>query len=296
LKVRITLITCILFLAANTASVRSSAGRGLSAFNSSAAEVQYIISIDKSVYVSGEPVIVTSTVANKSDTLVQVKRPFAAAFVVTYTLEKIVGKGREALGGPTEGGDPLWTAPVVELQPGKTTTSSSELSIQRGDLYLEPGAYALRASYHLSEYGAEDYLSNVITSAEIYFNVEPLPEADQLVKRNLSEAFYSAQGIQRVGILRSFLAKNQASIHRVYALNKLLEATYQQKDWPSVVEVSRKLQEENISVEYKNLLLYSEGNALRNLHDIRGAIAVLSKSFFPQAQALKKHLERQEEK
>ena len=280
---RITLLACVLFLTALTGQVRSTP--------SSAAGVQFMISVDKGVYVSSEPIIVKSWVVNKSDQPVQLKRPVAAAFVVTYTLQKLVGEERETLGGPTVGGDPVWTAPAVELQPGTMSTSSSELSIQFGDLYLEPGAYALRASYHLSDYGAKDYVSNVITSAEIFFNVDPLPENDKQLRRSLTEAFYSAEAKQRAGILRSFLAKQHASIHRVYALNKLLDATYQQKDWQGVVEASRKLQEENISVEYKNLLLYGEGNALRNLNDIPGAISVLQKSFFPQAQALRKQLE-----
>jgi len=281
---RIALLTVVLFLTALTVQVRS-------AFDPPAAAVQFMISVDKGVYVSGEPIIVKSWVVNKTDQPVQLKRPVAAAFVVTYTLQKLVGEERETLGGPIEGGDPVWTAPAVELQPETVSTSSSELSRQFGDLYLEPGAYALRASYHLSEYGAKDYVSNVITSAEIFFSVDPLPENDKQVRRNLTEAFYTAEAKQRVGILRSFLAKPHASIHRVYALNKLLEATYQQKDWQGVVEASRKLQEENISVEYKSLLLYGEGSALRNLNDIPGAISVLQKSFFPQAQALKRQLE-----
>ena len=280
---RITLLACVLFLTALTVPVSSSPAP--------VAGVQFMISVDKGVYVSGEPIIVKSWVVNKSDKPIQLKRPVAAAFVVTYTLQKLVGEERETLGGPTVGGDPLWTAPADELQPDTMSTSSSELSRQFGDLYLEPGAYALRASYHLSEYGARDYLANVITSAEIFFNVEPLPENDKQVRRDLTESYYSAEAKQRVGILRSFLAKNPSSIHRIYALNKLLEATHQQKDWPGVVEASRKLQRESISVEYKNLLLYGEGNALRNLNDIPGAISALQKSFFPQAQALKRQLE-----
>ena len=283
MTLRITLLTCVLFLTALTVQVSSSP--------STAAGVQFMISVDKGVYVSGEPIIVKSWVVNKSDQPVQLKRPVAAAFVVTYTLQKLVGEERETLGGPNHGGDPVWTAPADELQPDTMSISSSELSRQLGDLYLEPGTYALRASYHLSEYGARDYVSNVITSPEIFFNVEPLPENDKQVRRDLTESYYSAEAKQRVGILRSFLAKHHASIHRVYALNKLLDATYQQKDWQGVIEASRKLQGENISVEYKNLLFYGEGNALRNLNDILGAISVLQKSFFPQAQALKKHLE-----
>jgi hypothetical protein len=280
---RITLLACVLFLTVLTGPVSSTP--------SSAAGIQFMISVDKGVYVSGEPVIVKSWVVNKSDQPVQLKRPVAAAFVVTYTLQKLVGEERETLGGPTVGGDPLWTAPADELQPGTMSMSSSELSRPFGDLYLEPGSYALRASYHLSEYGARDYLSNVITSAEIFFDVDPLPENEKQVRRNLTESYYSAEAKQRAGILRSFLAKHPTAIHRVYALNKLLEATHQQKDWQGVIEASRKLQEENISVEYKNLLLYGEGSALRNLNDIPGAISVLQKSFFPQAQALKKQLE-----
>ena len=283
MTLKITLLTCVLFLTALTVQVTSSP--------SPAAGVQFMISVDKGVYVSGEPIIVKSCVVNKTDKPIQLKRPVAAAFVVTYTLQKLVGEDRETLGGPTVGGDPIWTAPADDLQPDTMSTSSGELSRQFGDLYLEPGAYALRASYHLSEYGARDYLSNVITSAEIFFNVEPLPENDKQVRRNLTESYYSAEAKKRVGILRSFLAKNPSSIHRVYALNKLLDATYQQKDWPGVVEASRRLQGENISVEYKNLLFYGEGNALRNLNDIPGAISALQKSFFPQAQALKRQLE-----
>lgn len=42
--------------------------------------------------------------------------------------------------------------------------------------------------------------------------------------------------------------------------------------------VARKLREENVNSEYRNLLMFEEGNALQNLGDVRGAIAAREQS------------------
>lgn len=156
--------------------------------------LEFEISTDKKEYYSGEPIIVASQILNTSAKSLLVKQPVATAFVVTFTLETINGEERgpvvrQAIGD----GVPLWTAPVVELQPHGSSFSDCELSRQLGPEDFKPGSYALQASYHLSNYDAHDYRTNVLTSREVYFNVKPLSNDEKKMKMRLSQSLHSAE-------------------------------------------------------------------------------------------------------
>lgn len=222
----------------------------------------------------------------------QLKRPFAKALVVTYSIEKVEGDHRQNLGGLGIGAEmPGWSAPPIELRPDEATSSSYELLRQlKGIKELLPGEYSVRAVYHQSNYGTEAYQTNVITSNEIRFRVAALEIPDADLKINLLKALQTATAEQRPQILEDFLHSYPESIHRVLVLDKLLDTEFRRKNWMGVANACRQLRDEKVSTEW-NLLFYQEALALDRAGDTRSAIAVLRQSIFPEARGLERRLE-----
>jgi hypothetical protein len=177
--------------------------------------------------------------------------------------------------------DPRGGAAIVELKPGQSATNTYELLPRFRRRDLSEGKYYLHAVYHLSDYFAPDYSTNVILSNSVEFTVVEAPEAEKQALVQLEQALQSANTQENIKALHTFLDRHPQTVRRVDALDELFLLEYEAKNWVGVVDICRKFQREKISPTKRDLMRLEAAYALMELNDIKGAIMMLKDSTFP---------------
>ncbi|QDT15680.1 HEAT repeat domain-containing protein [Alienimonas californiensis] len=253
-------------------------------------DLELKIALDQPVYRPLEPILVTSSLTNRSRRQIVVKEPRERPMVVTLHLYRIA----EPEDGPEPDGgglvpvlSPGWgggrtgeIAPETMLAPGEAVARSTNVLFSHAGplLDLEPGEYLLEARYHLAsdwwEAFWEENVHNPVKSSAGYqtfvveatarFAVRP-PTAAERPERAAFDAAEKALNPPRTVLdlpdpapLERFLDQYPQSIYRVAAFDALADYWWDRKDFGRMADVYAALQKEKVGEETREKLVWLE--------------------------------------
>lgn len=275
-----------------TACIHTLLATALVAVAASNKDVRHLrleITLDRSTYYEGQDIIITSTVTNDSDQVIEgIPQPLAGTLTVTYEAQAVVdGKRRPVAPYRISACLPDAGPARIGFVPRAQISASGELLFWVGE--LPPGDYVVRAVYHPARYASPEYASEVVVSNEVEFTIIRRTPALEEQWNALSKITSSELGRQEGGRarLRAWLNRYPESPYRRRALEILARVAHEAGDHAEERELHRALRAAPISSEARALSFCTEARCLAQSGRLEDAIVFLSNRGLPETERLR---------
>ena len=272
-------ISCLLILLAMAGTATVCLGKAPA---QEASSLSLSIHLYKSDYIQGEEITIQSTLTNKGQTEMVVKKPSGLGMIVTFDIYQVGEDGKEIyIRRGVRGGPPGWSPHAVRLQPGVSAGSSYDL-VRHYPGWFQPGKYKIRGVYHLKGFTSGDFDNPEFQVLSPYVNFEVVaPKGKMLEAFKLLGAVVRGSEEMSLKLLREY----PDSPYVIQARLALKRVYYQRKDFDRYIQQGDAILASNPSPMRRALTLYGQGLDYYRKKDFKTAIEKMKASGLRAAEA-----------